>query len=285
MCSCGNAGETTLSAGAVGNVMQDTGFKDVAFSFPLPASYLGVNDGSSISKYMNSTRNATTTTLKSNVVKDTLAPYVVSFPSRGPNPITSDILKPDLTAPAVVILAAWSLVSPVSGVKGDNRRVPFNILSGTSMACPHATGVAAYIKSFHPSWSPAAIKSALMTTAFPLSVKTNSTDAEIAYGAGHLDPIKAVNPGLVDDADAADYVRTLTNVGSAGCTYNSRIIAPRELHIQVEPTILSFTSLGQKLSFVVKVEGKIGKTIAFASLVWDDGIHQVRSRIVVYALS
>ncbi|KAA8534157.1 hypothetical protein F0562_031650 [Nyssa sinensis] len=339
LCDTLNSGETTLSAGAVGTVMQDAGFKDVAFSFPLPASYLGVNDGSSISKYMNSTRNATATILKSNAVKDTLAPYVVSFSSRGPNPITSDILKPDLTAPGVDILAAWSLVSPVSGVKGDNRRVPFNILSGTSMACPHATGAAAYIKSFHTSWSPAAIKSALMTTAFPLNVKTNSTDAEFAYGAGHLDPIKAVNPGLVYDADASDYVRflcgqgysskslqlvtgdsstcskatngtvwdlnlpsfalstlpfksisqifhrTLTNVGSAGCTYNSRIIAPKELRIQVEPTILSFTSLGQKLSFVVKVEGKIGKSIASASLVWDDGIHQVRSPIVVYALS
>lgn len=73
-------------------------------------------------------------------------------------------LQPDISAPGVDILAAWSLASPVSRVKRDNRRVPYNIISGTSMACPHATGVAAYIKSFHPSWSPAAIKSAIMTT-------------------------------------------------------------------------------------------------------------------------
>jgi len=32
------------------------------------------------------------------------------------------------------------------------------------MACPHVTAVAAYVKSFHPNWSPAALKSALMTT-------------------------------------------------------------------------------------------------------------------------
>lgn len=74
------------------------------------------------------------------------------------------ILQPDLTAPGVGILAAWPPLSSISGVEGDKRRVLYNIKSGTSMSCPHATAVAAYLKSFHPSWSPAAIKSALMTT-------------------------------------------------------------------------------------------------------------------------
>lgn len=74
------------------------------------------------------------------------------------------LLQPDIAAPGVDILAAWSPLSSVSQVEGDNRMVPYNILSGTSMACPHASGAAAYIKSYHPTWSPAAIKSALMTT-------------------------------------------------------------------------------------------------------------------------
>lgn len=73
-------------------------------------------------------------------------------------------LQPDLTAPGVDILAAWSEATTVSRVLGDKRIVPYNIISGTSMSCPHATAAAAYIKSFHPTWSPAAIKSALMTT-------------------------------------------------------------------------------------------------------------------------
>ena len=61
-------------------------------------------------------------------------------------------------------MAAWSEATTVTGDADDTRVVPYNIISGTSMACPHATGAAAYVKSFNPTWSPAAIKSALMTT-------------------------------------------------------------------------------------------------------------------------
>ena len=74
------------------------------------------------------------------------------------------LLQPDLAAPGVDILAAWSPISPISEVSLDERKFSYNIISGTSMACPHASGVAAYIKSFHPTWSPAAIISALKTT-------------------------------------------------------------------------------------------------------------------------
>ena len=73
-------------------------------------------------------------------------------------------MQPDIAAPGVDILAAWTGASSLTGVPGDTRVVPYNIISGTSMACPHASGAAAYVKSFHPTWSPAAIKSALMTT-------------------------------------------------------------------------------------------------------------------------
>ncbi|XWS65923.1 hypothetical protein CRYUN_Cryun05aG0155500 [Craigia yunnanensis] len=164
LCDMLGNGREPFLAGAVGAVMQDQEAKDLAYLFPLPASYLNLVDGSKIFVYINSTSNPTATILRSNEGNDAMAPYVASFSSRGPNPITPDILKPDLSAPGVDILAAWSLVSPVSQIKGDNRFVPFNIISGTSMSCPHVSAAAAYIKSFHPTWSPAAIKSALMTT-------------------------------------------------------------------------------------------------------------------------
>ena len=73
-------------------------------------------------------------------------------------------MQPDISAPGIDILAAYAPDFPPSRGMYDKRRAKFNIISGTSMACPHATGVAAYVKTFHPQWSPSAIKSAIMTT-------------------------------------------------------------------------------------------------------------------------
>ncbi|XP_076954702.1 cucumisin-like [Bidens hawaiensis] len=202
-----------LLSGASGAVVEgDLGYDDFAFSYPLPTTYLNSKDGVSVLSYINSTTTPTANILKSIEPIDKAAPTVVSFSSRGPSQITLDVLKPDITAPGVDILAAWSEATTVTGEEGDTRVVPFNIISGTSMSCPHAAGAAAYVKSFHPTWSPAAIKSALMTTAAPMS-PTKNTDAEFAYGSGHIDPSKAIDPGLVYDAGEQDYVSFLCGQG------------------------------------------------------------------------
>lgn len=74
-------------------------------------------------------------------------------------------LQPDIAAPGLDIVAGWPAnVKLLTLAANDYRHLRFNILSGSSMACPHATGLALYIKSFNASWSPSAIKSALMTT-------------------------------------------------------------------------------------------------------------------------
>ncbi|CAN6565506.1 unnamed protein product [Malus baccata var. baccata] len=137
--------------------------------------------------------NPTTIIWKSTEGRDTLAPYVPSFSLRGPNPNTPNILKPP--------------IPPVSGVEDDDRVASYNIISGTSMACPHAAGVAAYVKSFHPNWSPATILSAFTTT------------AEFAYGAGLINPSRAPYPGLVYDATEIDYVNFLCAHG-----YSTRLL-------------------------------------------------------------
>ncbi|KAK1353496.1 hypothetical protein POM88_051861 [Heracleum sosnowskyi] len=249
-------GESDFLSGAAGTIMRDAENRDNTKPFPLPATFLNGDDVNKALKYIRSTRNPTATILKSVEAIERRTTYVASFSSRG---ITPEILKPNITAPGVGILAAWSPAAPLSGISGDNRRVLYNIKSGTSMSCPHATAIAAYIKSFFPAWSPAAIKSALMTTAFPLN-STTSPDGEFAYGAGHIDPIKALNPGLVYDADET----------------------PASLKIRVEPSVLSFTSLVQKLTFRVQIAGELDRAKVSASFVWDDGKHKVRSPIVVY---
>ncbi|OIW01973.1 hypothetical protein TanjilG_14062 [Lupinus angustifolius] len=211
-------GSGPLSAGAVGFLTQGQNYRDIPSSFPLPGSYLDLKDAANVNDYIKSTRAPTATIYRSDELKDTMAPLVASFSSRGPNLVTPEILKPDIIAPGVNIIASWSPISSISGVDGDNRVSQFNILSGTSMACPHVSGAAGYIKSFNPSWSPAAIRSALMTTAKHLSPLTDR-DAEFGYGAGQIDPSKAVNPGLVYDADENDYINFLCGQG-----YSSRTL-------------------------------------------------------------
>jgi len=72
--------------------------------------------------------------------------------------------QPDITAPGVNVIAAWSGATAPTDRSFDKRRVAFNMLSGTSMSCPHVSGIAGLIKTLHPDWSPSAIKSAIMTS-------------------------------------------------------------------------------------------------------------------------
>lgn len=125
-----------------------------------------------------------------------------AFSARGPNLWQADVLKPDLVAPGVEILAAQS-PDGANNPRGDS----FQYLSGTSMAVPHVAGIAALLKEAHPDWSPAALRSALLTTA---RQDVLNQDGETAadpfdFGAGHVVPNAALAPGLVYDAGADDY--------------------------------------------------------------------------------
>ena len=126
---------------------------------------------------------------------------MATFSARGPAPVP-DILKPDVTAPGVNILAGFSPDSAYS-TPGEN----FAYLSGTSMSTPHIAGVAALIRQAHPTWSPSAIKSALMTTARQdITASTGLGDANpFDFGAGHIVPNAAVDPGLVYELTDDEY--------------------------------------------------------------------------------
>lgn len=213
--------EVVKAAGGVGMILIDETDKDVAIPFVIPAAIVGKRMGNRILSYINNTRAPTSRIFAANArIGLQPAPRVASFSSKGPNALTPEILKPDVAAPGLNILAAWS---PAIG------KMNFNILSGTSMACPHVTGIVALIKSVHPSWSPSAIKSAIMTTAtvFDKNGKPIRVDPEgrrgnaFDYGAGFLDPTTVLDPGLVYDAKPTDYKSFLCSIG-----YNEKLLRP-----------------------------------------------------------
>lgn len=90
------------------------------------------------------------------------------------------------------------------------------------MATPHIAGIAALIKQKHPDWSPSAITSAMMTTAdvtykngaLILAQDSNqlSPASPFDFGAGFVNPSKAIDPGLVFDISFKDYVQFLCSV-------------------------------------------------------------------------
>lgn len=145
------------------------------------------------------------------------APRVASFSSRGPDPISPGILKPDIVAPGVDVLAAVAPNIPFIEIGNYELVTDYALYSGTSMAAPHVAGVAALLKAIHWEWSPAAIRSAIMTTAYPINIAENEIGdvpaTPLDFGAGHIDPNKAMDPGLIYDTDFQDYVEFLCGLG------------------------------------------------------------------------
>ncbi|CAK8560925.1 unnamed protein product [Lathyrus sativus] len=202
--------------GGIGTIVENDEFLDVAQIFSAPSTFVNQSTGQIITNYIQSTRSPSAVIHKSHEVKIP-APFVASFSSRGPNPGSQHVLKPDITAPGINILAAYTLKTSITGLEGDTQFSEFTLMSGTSMSCPHVSGVAAYVKSFHPDWTPAAIRSAIITTAKPMSQKVNK-EAEFAFGAGQVNPTKALNPGLVYDIDEFAYIQFLCHEGYNGST-------------------------------------------------------------------
>ncbi|KAK4405343.1 Subtilisin-like protease SBT1.6 [Sesamum angolense] len=214
-------GLVVKKAGGVGMILANgvsNGEGLVGDAHLIPACAVGSSEGDEIKAYLasNSTASATINFQGTEIgVKP--APVVASFSGRGPNGLNPEILKPDLIAPGVNILAAWTEAVGPTGLDSDTRKTEFNILSGTSMACPHVSGAAALLKSAHPDWSPAAIRSAMMTTASLIDNSLNPMVDESSkkpatpydYGAGHLNLDLAMDPGLVYDLTDNDYVSFL----------------------------------------------------------------------------
>ncbi|KAF5175291.1 Subtilisin-like protease SBT1.8 [Thalictrum thalictroides] len=217
-------GVVVRDAGGIGMILANTaasGEELVADSHLIPAVAVGRKIGDLIRAYVQSDSDPTAVlSFAGTVLNVRPSPVLAAFSSRGPNLITPQILKPDMIGPGVNILAAWSEAVAPTGLANDTRRSRFNIMSGTSMSCPHISGLAALLKAAHPDWSPSAIKSALMTTAYVLDntksalldAATGSVSTPWAHGSGHVDPQKALDPGLVYDISTEDYIAFLCSL-------------------------------------------------------------------------
>ncbi|KAJ4831291.1 hypothetical protein Tsubulata_020391 [Turnera subulata] len=201
--------------GGKGIILQSGQYLDAAQIFMAPGTMVNVTVGEAIDEYIHSSKSSPSAVISRSQEVKVPAPFIASFSSRGPNPGSDRVLKPDIAAPGIDILASYTPLNSLTGLKGDTQYSEFSLMSGTSMACPHVAGVAAYVKSFHPNWTPAAIKSAILTTAKPMSSRVNG-DAEFAYGAGQINPQRARNPGLVYDMDAMFYIQFLCREGYNG---------------------------------------------------------------------
>ncbi|KAF5201811.1 Subtilisin-like protease [Thalictrum thalictroides] len=209
--------------GGIGLIFIDNLERSVASpSGDFPMTVVSSKEAADILSYINSTKTPTATILPTVTVnKFKPAPVVAYFSSRGPSSQTeNNLLKPDVAAPGVNILAAWIQTNKTEEVPAGKKPTLYNLISGTSMSCPHVSGIAATIKSMNPSWSPSAIKSAIMTTAtqtnnekLPMMTDSGSKATPYDYGAGEVSPTGALQPGLVYEATTNDYLQFLCNYG------------------------------------------------------------------------
>ena len=216
-----NKSLAVLEAGGVGMILLNpppaAGSLNADFHF-VPTVHLQFTDYAAVHAYA-ATADPTATINEATIVFNAPAPFTAAFSSRGPLLAGGgDLLKPDVIAPGVDVLAA---VAPPG-----NHGFDFNLYSGTSMSSPHVAGLAALFKDLHPDWSPMAIKSALMTTGYDVldgGTPAPNTNPVLIFrqGAGHVQPNSAADPGLVYDSDFLDWLAFLcgstTGVNPATC--------------------------------------------------------------------
>jgi subtilisin family serine protease len=203
-------GYAVMIAGGAGMILYNAndGQTQNADTHWVPAVHINNTDGLVIKSYIADSGDPIAQ-INGGVSVYVDAPYMAGFSSRGPNPVSPEIIKPDITAPGVNILAGHSPFPDPGSVPGEL----FQAIGGTSMSSPHIAGVFALLKQAHPDWSPAVAKSALMTTAYQEVMKEDgATPADpFDFGAGHLNVQGPVNkgsafqPGLAYDAGLFEY--------------------------------------------------------------------------------
>ncbi len=215
----------------------------------VPSVHIDETPGLAIKAYIAAAGSAATATINAEQLSEwPNAPTMTIFSSRGPNPVVGDIIKPDITAPGIQILAGFS---PTSYDAYDLPGEYFAAIAGTSMSSPIVAGAFALLKQAHPDWSPAMAKSAIMTTAYQdvLDNDRVSPAGPFAMGAGHLNVGAKANkgsafePGLAYDAGLFEYAAFTCGMDwgvftSGSCDFLESIGVP------MDPSDLNVPSIG-----------------------------------------
>ncbi|WP_280175167.1 S8 family serine peptidase [Micromonospora cremea] len=198
-------------AGGVGMVLYNDSLNSLnADVQTVPTVHINEIDAAAVTAYIATGK--ATASISGSKLEIVEGPSVAAFSSAGPSGLNgSDLLKPDISAPGQDIAAAFS-----PSIGGND----FALESGTSMAAPHIAGIAALVLAKHPGWSPAAVRSALMTSTVdktdkgnPIKIRTYDA-TPLNYGAGQVHPGGAFDPGLVYDSNAQDWIRYLCGVSA-----------------------------------------------------------------------
>lgn len=232
-------GAAVAGAGGVGMILYDPPQVNVTptDNHVLPTSTVEGPDGGTIAAYIETAGAGATATLTAgSAVLTGKGREMAVFSSRGPNGGVDDIIKPDVTAPGVQILAGNS-PTPFIGAPGEL----FQAIQGTSMSSPHVAGIGALLRGAHPTWTPAMIRSALTTTGSQdVTKEDGSTPADpFDFGGGHIEPVPANDPGLVYDADYLEYLRFL-----CGANELDPAAAPCDTVGSIDPSDLNLATVG-----------------------------------------
>src|SRR5215218_4657008 len=225
------------NAGGVGMVLYTASESDSLMSdtHHVPTVHVRRSSGTAIKAYIASAGNGATASLTGGVKEFGGGNIMAAFSSRGPllpsDRSTGDLLKPDITAPGVQILAANSPVE-TNAVAGQL----FQAIGGTSMSSPHIAGIGALLRDLHPDWTPDEMQSAIMTSARQdIRKEDGVTQADpFDFGAGHVVPNGAANPGLVYPVTFDDYRAFLKSQGLCNLCFGTSpapVVAPTDLNV------------------------------------------------------
>lgn len=197
-----------LNAGAVGVIFVDDAYINLGAS-NTSWSMLDTDWANVAAAIAGDPTNAAATITAPQALYTGQADVMASFSSRGPNKFP--LLKPDLTAPGVSILAAydrWDTGVAVPGqlLSGADDNVA--VISGTSMSSPHHAGSAALLRALNRNWTPTQIKTALVTTTTTQNLvkEDGSTPSDpFDRGSGRIDLGAAAKAGLIMDETGANF--------------------------------------------------------------------------------